>query len=173
VLVVDSAHNTDSARKLRSALVEWFPAPPRGRTALVFGASADKDIAGMLEAFLGAENDVLPIEKILITRSVHPRAAATDALLEQVRSYLPSAAVSVHDSPDAALEEVLAWAEPDDLICVTGSIFVVAQVRRAWALRRPETFATDDWVFQDETNVAIVPDDAPELATIGLFDAPV
>jgi len=46
----------------------------------------------------------------------------------------------------------------DDLICITGSIFVVAQARRAWAARHPEAFAADDWVFQDETAGEIVPD---------------
>ena len=52
-LVVDSAHNENSARKLRAALAEWFPRPPRRQLALIFGASSDKDIAGMLESFLG------------------------------------------------------------------------------------------------------------------------
>jgi hypothetical protein len=52
----------------------------------------------------------------------------------------------------------LAWAGPNDLICITGSIFVVAQARRAWAARHPEVFAADDWVFQDETAGEVVPD---------------
>jgi hypothetical protein len=58
----------------------------------------------------------------------------------------------------AFFAEALAWAGPDDLICITGSIFVVAQARRAWAVRYPEVFAADDWVFQDETAGEVVPD---------------
>ena len=85
ILVVDSAHNADSAHKLMLALTEWFPSPPQRRTALVFGASADKDIAGMLEAFLGQENEELPVDKIIITRSGHPRAADIESLMEPVQ----------------------------------------------------------------------------------------
>jgi dihydrofolate synthase/folylpolyglutamate synthase len=49
LVVVDCAHNPYSARVLRRALEEWFPGQ---RWVLIFGASADKDIAGMLEALL-------------------------------------------------------------------------------------------------------------------------
>src|SRR3989304_4231228 len=44
-----SAHNRDSALKLRLALDDYFPGAP---VTLIFGASADKDIPGMLEELL-------------------------------------------------------------------------------------------------------------------------
>jgi len=168
-LVVDSAHNAESAGRLRAALIERFPAPPRGRTALIFGASADKDIAGMLETFLGSENEQLPIDRVIITRSGHPRAADTASLLERVQAYLPADDIEIYDSADEALQAALAWAKPEDLICVTGSIFVVANARRAWSLEHPEDFSHDDWVFQDETDVAIVSDDEPKLEATELL----
>jgi dihydrofolate synthase/folylpolyglutamate synthase len=152
-LVVDSAHNADSAMKLRVALAEWFPRPPRNRLALVFGASADKDIDGMLHAFLTPDpaNKLLPADKVIVTKSYHPRAAELAALADHVRTLSANCPISVHDNLDSALTEALAWASSDDLICVTGSIFVVAQARRAWAEHHPEAFAADDWVFQDES----------------------
>jgi dihydrofolate synthase / folylpolyglutamate synthase len=153
-LVVDSAHNTDSAMKLRAALAEWFPRPPRNRLALVFGASADKDIDGMLHAFLKPDPaiKILPADKVIVTKSYHPRAADLAGLADHVRTLNPNCPISVHDNLDSALTEALAWAGHDDLICVTGSIFVVAQARRAWAKRHPGAFPPDDWVFQDESN---------------------
>jgi folylpolyglutamate synthase/dihydropteroate synthase len=117
----------------------------------------------MLESFLGPENARLPIAKIIITRSGHPRAAATDVLLEQVRTVRSEDHVDVHSDMAAALDDALAWAGPEDVICVTGSIFVVALARRVWAERYPERFAPDDWVFEDESEVAIVSDAMPEL----------
>ena len=57
VLVVDSAHNIDSALRLRATLAEFFPHTPKRRLALVFGASADKDIPGILEGALVARRD--------------------------------------------------------------------------------------------------------------------
>jgi dihydrofolate synthase / folylpolyglutamate synthase len=159
-LVVDSAHNENSARKLRAALAEWFPRPPRRQLALIFGASSDKDIAGMLESFLGPEiaTGYPPADKVIVSKSGHPRSADPAQLADLVRRVNPTCPISVHASLDSALIEALAWAEPDDLICITGSIFVVAQARRAWARRHPEVFAADDWVFQDETAGEVVPD---------------
>ena len=80
-LVVDSAHNENSARKLRAALAEWFPRPPRRQLALIFGASSDKDIAGMLESFLGPEiaTGYPPADQVIVSRSGHPHAAASSA----------------------------------------------------------------------------------------------
>ncbi len=160
-VVVDSAHNGDSARKLRAALARWFPRPPRRRLALVFGASADKDIAGMLHAFLTPDpsNGYLPADKVIVTKSHHPRAADLASLADQVRALRPHCPISVHDTLDSALTEALAWAGDNDLVCVTGSIFVVAQARRAWARSHPLSFPPDDWVFQDETVGEAVPDD--------------
>ena len=167
-LVVDSAHNADSAMKLRAALAEWFPRPPRNRLALVFGASADKDIDGMLHAFLTPDpaSKTLPADKVIVTKSYHPRAADLAGLADHVRTLSPNCPISVHDNLEGALTEALAWAGSEDMICVTGSIFVVAQARRAWAQRYPEAFPPDDWVFQDESIVPANPAD-----TAGLRDA--
>ena len=44
IIVLDSAHNRDSALKLRIALDDYFPGRP---VTMVFGASSDKDARGM------------------------------------------------------------------------------------------------------------------------------
>ncbi len=159
-LLVDSAHNENSAQKLRAALAEWFPRPPRGKLALIFGASSDKDIAGMLKTFLEPEHvtGYRPADKVIVSKSGHPRSADPAQLADLVRSINTTCPISVQPSLESALIEALAWAEPNDLICITGSIFVVAQARRTWAARHPEAFLADDWVFQDETAGEPVPD---------------
>lgn len=159
-LVVDSAHNENSAQKLRAALANYFPRPPRRQLAVIFGASADKDIAGMLKTFLEPEavTGYPPADKIIVTKSGHPRSAEPAQLADLVRSVSAICPISVHTNLDSALNEALAWAGPDDLICVTGSIFVVAQARHTWATRHPDVFTPDDWVFEDETAGTPVPD---------------
>ncbi len=159
-LVVDSAHNENSAQKLRAALADYFPRPPRRQLAVIFGASSDKDIIGMLKTFLEPEASTgyRPADKVIVTKSGHPRSAEPAQLADLVRSVNATCPISVHTNLNAALTEALAWAGPDDLICVTGSIFVVAQARRAWAARHPDAFAPDDWVFEDETAGTPVPD---------------
>jgi len=121
-LVVDCAHNPYSAQVLRRALEEWFPGQ---RWVLIFGASADKDIAGMLKA-------LLPIsEYTIVTRSDHPRAAAPIELADVVASVGGGAEVSLNMRK--SLRRGLAVMDPGSGLLVTGSIFLVADAREEWA----------------------------------------
>lgn len=163
-IVVDCAHNGDSALRLRETLARFYPAQPGRRLALVFGASADKDIPAMLATLLTdspADNYAAPA-RVVMTRSGHPRQADPGRLADIARGFAPETPLIVTDSLAEALADVQAWAATGDVICVTGSIFVVAQARRAWAAAHPEAFAADDWVFQDETPGHPVPDDPVE-----------
>ena len=126
-VIVDGAHNGDSMQKLRRALDELFP---HKRTVLLFGASADKDIDSMLEAILPA------VDHVLITQAHHPRAVAPAMLLQRIAARGKSATIVPMDQ---ALEHALHLAQENDLICATGSLFVVADLRLAWLkhARRP------------------------------------
>ena len=121
-LVVDCAHNADSAQKLATALRELFAYRD---LILVFGASADKDIRGMMRALLPLAREVI------LTRAHHPRAADPGALREEARSLGWEVAIS--EDVASALSQALELAYEDDLVCVTGSTFVVAEAREAWA----------------------------------------
>jgi len=128
LVVVDCAHNPYAARILRSALEEWFPGQ---RWVLVYGASVDKDIAGVLTT-------LLPIsDYVIVTRSDHPRAAAPARLADIAASVGGGAEISVN--PAKALQRALALQRksavmgPDTGLLVTGSIFLVADAREEWA----------------------------------------
>jgi dihydrofolate synthase/folylpolyglutamate synthase len=121
MVVVDSAHNRDSALKLRIALDDYFPGRP---VTLVFGASADKDIQGMLD-------ELAPrISRLIVTQAVHPRAADPDETAELGRGHGLRAEVVVPVA--AALERALARARPDEVILAAGSLFVAGEVLAAW-----------------------------------------
>jgi dihydrofolate synthase / folylpolyglutamate synthase len=120
-LVVDSAHNGDSARKLRLALEDLFPYT---RLTLVFGASADKDIEGMLEELLPAADSVIAVP------AAHPRAMPAEQLAEIARKL--GREIDTCPSVRQGLELALQKAKSDSLICVTGSIFTVAEARMEW-----------------------------------------
>ncbi len=136
-ILLDSAHNRDSAARLRSALRHF----PRQRLILLFGASADKDIAGML-AILGEDADA-----IILTRSFHPRAADPSRLYAAARGIFPEKALYLTEDAAPGLEQALSLAEEEDLILVGGSIFVVAAVREALARLHPQALPPDDWAF--------------------------
>jgi dihydrofolate synthase/folylpolyglutamate synthase len=122
LVVVDCAHNPYSARTLRKALSEWFP---DRSWVMVFGASADKDIAGMLEA-------LVPIsDYTIVTRANHPRAMAPIELADIVAEVGGGAEVSLNARK--SLERALSMLDPDNGLLATGSIFLVADLRDAWA----------------------------------------
>ncbi len=122
LVVVDCAHNPYSARALRDALEEWFP---DRSWVMVFGASADKDIAGMLET-------LVPIsDYTIVTRADHPRAMAPIELADIVADVGGGAEVSLNVRK--SLDRALTMMDPDNGLLATGSIFLVADLREAWA----------------------------------------
>jgi dihydrofolate synthase/folylpolyglutamate synthase len=121
LIVIDSAHNRDSALKLRLALDDYFPGMP---VVLVFGASADKDLKGMFA-------ELMPrVDKVIATASIHPRAADPETLVQMAHKYGKSAQVIM--PLEAALSEAIQLAGDTSLILVTGSIFVAAGAAQAW-----------------------------------------
>lgn len=124
-LVVDSAHNHDSARKLRQALDEYFP---RHKVILIYGASEDKDITGMFD-------ELLPrVSQVIVTRSFHPRAADPQTLRELAARYGHD--ITIIPAVEDALEDALDRQQDDTLVLATGSIFIAAAVRESWYNRK-------------------------------------
>jgi dihydrofolate synthase / folylpolyglutamate synthase len=122
VLILDSAHNLDSFEKLDETLAATFPG--RG-VILIFGASEDKDITGMLAALRSR------VTLLLATRANHPRALEPEKVIEQA-AYLGLKAEGTA-SVQAALMRALDLASKNDLIIVSaGSMFVTAEVKTAW-----------------------------------------
>ncbi len=122
-VVLDGAHNEDSARRLREALGEAFT---YGKLILVLGASADKDIAAIVR-------ELAPLaDKVVVTCSSHQRAAPVATLVEHCRAVGVEPATAA--DAGAALALARAEAGPEDLICVTGSLYLVAEAREACGL---------------------------------------
>ncbi len=118
LIIVDGTHNGDSARRLRQALRDYFSFD---RAILVMGVSGDKTIGAMAE-------ELASLTHLLIaTRSQHPRAAEPDA----VAAVFAAQGVASETCPTVAtaLDRAQALAGRDDLICVVGSLFVVAEAR--------------------------------------------
>jgi dihydrofolate synthase/folylpolyglutamate synthase len=116
LLVVDGAHNADSAERLAKALPEYFRF---AKAILVIGTSRDKDIAGMV-------GGLLPLfTGVIVTRSRNPRATDVSALAAEFsrRGVKAKEAETVESAVEMALRE----SGPGDLVCVTGSLFVVAE----------------------------------------------
>jgi dihydrofolate synthase/folylpolyglutamate synthase len=121
-IVVDGAMNGASARALQAALATL----PHKRRILVLGTSSDKQIDAIVRELVPGT------AAVVLTRSYHPRSAAIETLAEHVGPLLDAdAKVICTDDVPPALHAAREIAGPDDLICVTGSLFVVAAAREA------------------------------------------
>ncbi len=122
ILIVDSAHNQDSALKLRLTIDDYLPGRP---VILLFGASEDKDIRGMFA-------ELLPrVRRLVATQSVHPRAMDAYQLVSLAHTFgCPAQAIL---PVEAALAAAVDLAEREEAVVVAaGSLFIAAAVRAAW-----------------------------------------
>jgi dihydrofolate synthase / folylpolyglutamate synthase len=123
-VVIDSAHNRDSALRLRETLDEYFPDTP---VILIFCALEDKDILGMIE-------ELQPrLEKVVATRADHPRAPSAEWIAEQISKVgIPVEAVTPVAS---ALECALELAGEQKIVLSAGSVAFAGEVGAAWRKR--------------------------------------
>jgi len=121
MLVMDGAHNPAGATVLRRALRENFL---YRKLILMFGVLGDKDYRIMLKK-------LAPLaDKLILTEPKEKRALHPGDILPVAKMYVDSVEV-VEDSGEA-LSRAFTFAGKDDLICVTGSLFLVGEIKRCW-----------------------------------------
>jgi dihydrofolate synthase/folylpolyglutamate synthase len=123
-IYLDGAHNPSAAQELATFLKENFA----GRTVrLLFGAMRDKavdEIAGTL----------FPLAtEVIFTEPRNPRAISAQQLAEIAGHYAPHYRVVA--SAEAALDSVIAESAPNGAIFITGSLYLVGQLRQYWKNR--------------------------------------
>ena len=119
-MIMDGAHNPEAAEALAATLTELCPGRP---IHLLVGMSADKSP----EEF-GRRVGRLAVSAIC-TRSRHPRALDPVQLAGRLWPFCPD----VHVMADAAdaLTYLLNAVSAQDVIVVTGSLFLVGELRGA------------------------------------------
>ncbi|HKI34984.1 MAG TPA: folylpolyglutamate synthase/dihydrofolate synthase family protein [Gemmataceae bacterium] len=120
LLVLDCAHNVASAEALVATLLSTFPP---GRRWLIFAGSGDKDLPGMLRVLAPHFTHAFLTRYAGSTRGMPAEELA--ALLHRTADLPHSACPTALDAWRAARER----AAPDDLICVTGSVFLAGELR--------------------------------------------
>lgn len=122
-IYLDGAHNPSAARELATFLQENFR---ERRLFLIFGALRDKavdEISGIL----------FPLaSEVIFTQPRTPRSISALQLAEIASHHTAKFAII----PDAeqALQATLAKAGPADVICITGSLYLVGELRPHWRL---------------------------------------
>ncbi|HHW07710.1 MAG TPA: bifunctional folylpolyglutamate synthase/dihydrofolate synthase [Clostridia bacterium] len=117
-VLIDGAHNVDGARTLRRALEQLFA---YDKLVLVLGILGDKEREKVLEL-------LAPLAAVLVvTKPNNPRAGNW----EEVAALGARLVKQVIVRPDTkeAVDAALALAGPQDLVCITGSLYMVADAR--------------------------------------------
>ena len=128
-VIVDVAHNVASIEALVEVLGERFPAR---RRVLVFASSKDKDTAGVLRLLLPHFDTAVFTRYVENPRAVEPEQLEQLALLQATvnpTNGQPAAMIYTTEAPAEAWEVARNLAGADDLICITGSFFLAAEVR--------------------------------------------
>jgi dihydrofolate synthase/folylpolyglutamate synthase len=119
-LIVDGAHNSDSARRLRQSVELYFP---QRQVVLVLGTSNDKDIKAIVA-------ELSPLSRqVIVTRAHHPRAADTKLLAANFARH--SLKAEITENVSQALLRARQLAGDKDLVLVTGSLFIAAEAIEA------------------------------------------
>lgn len=120
-MLLDGAHNPEAATVLAHYLRTYRRGHPGARVVLVWGMMRDKDHRG----FLGP---LLPVvDEMVLTQADIPRAAT----IHELQSSVGPVSVPFHVAsvPTDALALARRLASPTDLICVSGSLMLVGDVK--------------------------------------------
>ena len=118
---LDGAHNPASARMLADAVRELKRS--YRRLTLVLGILGDKDFRGII-------GELVPLaDRVIVTRPGYARAMDPAGLAAEVRTRHGS--VAAEETVGKAVARAQAEASPDELILVTGSLYVVGDARTA------------------------------------------
>jgi dihydrofolate synthase/folylpolyglutamate synthase len=125
VLLVDVGHNPQAAR----ALAQWLDAQPPARVHAVYGALADKDVAGVLAA-LGQRIDHWHLAGL---DADTPRGLSVTDLVQRLGQALPDASFDAHADVAGALAAARECTQPGERLLAFGSFFVASAVLAAVA----------------------------------------
>lgn len=123
-IYLDGAHNPGAARELAAF---WEETLPGRRIRLVFGALRDKSVDEIAGALFPRAVEVI------FTEPRTSRAISADLLAEMTGHH--AAHFRIIRDAEEAVEQALAAAAPHDVIFVTGSLYLVGQIRQFWKNR--------------------------------------
>lgn len=116
----DGAHNVAGAMALAEFLVEFETRP----LTIIFGAMRDKNISGIVGI-------LFPLaEKIVIAESKNVRSTSYEDILSAIPERLEKTATFVTDNAVQAIDIAEAVTPDDGIILVTGSLYLVGEVKR-------------------------------------------
>ena len=117
-VLLDGAHNPAGARSLGAFLNQFALRP----LTLVFGAMREKRIEEIAD-------ELLPLaDELILTCIDNPRSTSKESLLKLAERF-GGRSITVTSSSSEALQIAFDKTEPRGMICVTGSLYLIGEVR--------------------------------------------
>ncbi|MGQ9631502.1 MAG: bifunctional folylpolyglutamate synthase/dihydrofolate synthase [bacterium] len=113
-VILDGAHNPAAVR----ALVDALPLFPHDKLILVFTALNDKDVSGMLQPILSLA-DAVVVTQVRNERGFRAR---------EIAKIIEGPDVVIEEESSRAVERAKEMADGDDLVLITGSIYLIGEV---------------------------------------------
>jgi dihydrofolate synthase/folylpolyglutamate synthase len=120
-VILDTAHNVPSAEALVETLRTTFSAS--GHKSVVFAVSADKPYPEMLRILAGY------FDSFYFTRYGNLRAVPPEKLAAVLGDVAPGKTFTAYAKPAEAWGAARAAAGLNDLVCITGSVFLAGELR--------------------------------------------
>ncbi len=127
LVIVDGAQNRSSARALKESIKDFS----FDRLILVLGVSSNKDIAGIARELCPGAG------RVILTKADNCRAARPEQLKEKIADYITAPAIT--NSSKEALDLAKGEASKDDLILITGSLYLVGEILKRQSQRTRES----------------------------------
>jgi dihydrofolate synthase/folylpolyglutamate synthase len=119
-IILDGAHNLMAARNLAKFL---FDTMNKRRVTMVLGMLDDKPYKAMLQSLVPAS------ARLILTRPIIDRGLAPEQLFEEARHLAED--IVIMPDVERAVKHAVTTAQPDEVICIAGSLYVVGEAKEA------------------------------------------
>ena len=131
-VVADGAHNDHSVATVLDTLDHSLP---HQRLTVVTGFSRDKRVSAMVDLIAKRA------DRVIATRSRHPRSLRQSEIVDEFLAVgFPADCLGATSNVAGAIDSAVGGAQEDELILVTGSLFVAAEAREFILDIEPETY---------------------------------
>lgn len=125
LVIIDGAHNHHKARTLVESLQQLYLGK---KMTVVLGTLSIKDFSGIIQSLQPIAKNWVATQPAVFGKP----SAASEKLAETIREVDPGAQIELADDVRAGVEAALAAAGPEDIILVTGSLYMIGDARSMW-----------------------------------------
>jgi dihydrofolate synthase/folylpolyglutamate synthase len=125
LVILDGAHNGHKMKALAESLIDSYP---HKNITSVIGMLSTKDYRGMIEFLIPITSRWIATQPHVFGKPSTPPAE----IIDFIWSTSPQAEIQQYDRVVDALDLVISESSKDDLIVVTGSLYLVGEARERW-----------------------------------------